>query len=536
MKVSIAEHIDIKAIDVDSYLRSVNYADDGLYIPSDFALEFITFIKLVNGSEGEENTTPVMHLKMLDNLDNGSKNVANMIFRGGAKTTIMGEYLFLYLAVYGRLPKFGKVDVALYLSDSIDNGVKSMRKNLEFRRENSEFLMKYIPKAKFTDIRWEFINIEGNKFLVKAYGAKTGIRGAKEMAKRPQLAVMDDLVSDDDARSPTVIQAIKDTVHKAVEYALHPKRSKRIWLGTPFNANDPLYEAVESGVWDVSVYPVCEKFPCSREDFVGAWEDRFDYDYVNEKYQNALAQGKVDGFYQELMLQIMSDDDRLVLESDIQWYSLSHLMERRSSFNFYITTDFATSEKDSADFSFISVWAVNHKGYYFWVDGVCARQTMDKNIDDLFRLCSQYNPNSVGIEVSGQQGGFIPWVQREMFAKNIFFTLASSGNENNPGIRPAGSKLERFNVVVPDFKLKRFYFPMEKKTSPAVKEMLLELSQASVGGFRSKHDDAIDTISMLPAMKLWLPSEENTWSQSSNNIWGMEDDYNDVSNLSSYIV
>ena len=536
MTVSAAEHIDIKAIDVDSYLRSVNYADDGLYVPSDFALEFITFIKLVNGSEGEENTTPVMHLKMLDNLDNGSKNVANMIFRGGAKTTIMGEYLFLYLAVYGRLPKFGKVDVALYLSDSIDNGVKSMRKNLEYRRENSEFLMKYIPTAKFTDIRWEFINIEGNKFLVKAYGAKTGIRGAKEMAKRPQLAVMDDLVSDDDARSPTVIQAIKDTVHKAVEYALHPKRSKRIWLGTPFNANDPLYEAVESGVWDVSVYPVCEKFPCSREEFVGAWEDRFDYDYVNEKYQNALAQGKVDGFYQELMLQIMSDDDRLVLESDIQWYSLSHLMERKSSFNFYITTDFATSEKDSADFSFISVWAVNHKGYYFWVDGVCARQTMDKNIDDLFRLCSQYNPNSVGIEVSGQQGGFIPWVQREMFAKNIFFTLASSGNENNPGIRPVGSKLERFNVVVPDFKLKRFYFPMEKKTSPAVKEMLLELSQASVGGFRSKHDDALDTISMLPAMKLWLPSEENTWSQSSNNIWGIEDDYSDVSNLSSYIV
>ena len=297
-----------------------------------------------------------------------------------------------------------------------------------------------------------------------------------------------------------------------------------------------MYEAVESGVWDVSVYPVCEKFPCSRAEFVGAWEDRFDYDYVNEKYQNALAQGKVDGFYQELMLQIMSDDDRLVHDDDIQWYMLPHLLERRDNFNFYITTDFATSEKDSADFSFISVWAVNHKGYYFWVDGVCARQTMDKNIDDLFRLCSTYNPLSVGVEVSGQQGGFIPWIQREMFSRNIFFTLASSGNEKKPGIRPVGTKLERFNIVVPDFKMKRFYFPNEKKSSAPVKELLLELSQASVGGFRSKHDDGLDTISMLPSMQLWLPSEDSQWSKMGRNIWGVDDDFDSTSSLSSYIV
>ena len=45
---------------------------------------------------------------------------------------------------------------------------------------------------------------------------------------------------------------------------------------------------------------------------------------------------------------------------------------------------------------------------------------MDKNLDDLFRLVSQYSPLSVGVEVSGQQAGFIPWIQREMFSRNIF--------------------------------------------------------------------------------------------------------------------
>ena len=179
-------------------------------------------------------------------------------------TTLLGEYFILYLALYGKLPNFGKIDLAIYVSDSIDNGVKSMRKNLEYRWENSEFLKKYIPSIRFTDIRWEFTNIDGNVFVVKAYGGKTGIRGTKERGKRPQIAILDDLVSDDDARSPTVLDAIKATVHKAIEYALHPKKYKKIWLGTPFNANDPLYEVVESGSWEVNVFPVCEKFPCNR--------------------------------------------------------------------------------------------------------------------------------------------------------------------------------------------------------------------------------------------------------------------------------
>lgn len=279
---------------VQEYLNEVSYKNDVSYIPSQFAIEFVNFIKLVNGNDGEENKTPVLHYRMLDSLVSGESNIATMVFRGAAKTSIFGEYLILYIAVFGKLPNFGTVDLMLYLSDSIDNGVKSMRKNLEYRWENSDFLQKYI-KLKFTDIRWEFENIDGKKFIVKAYGAKSGIRGVKELGKRPQLAVLDDLVSDDDARSPTVLESIKATVHEAMTNALHPSRNKIIWLGTPFNANDPLYEAIESGAWYVNVYPVCERFPCSKEEFRGAWEDRFTYDVIKKRYDSALAVGRVSG-------------------------------------------------------------------------------------------------------------------------------------------------------------------------------------------------------------------------------------------------
>ena len=504
---------------VEEWLNSVSYDPDPDYIPSDFALKFVTFIKLVNGGKGEENKTPIIHYKMLDNVAGKKQNIANMASRGLAKTTIMGEYMILYIAVYGGIDGFGEIPLGIYVSDSIENGVKNMRKNLEYRRENSDFLMKYIPEIRFTDIRWEFTNADGKTTIFKGYGGKTGVRGAKEMGQRPYIAILDDLISDEDARSETVRASIEDTVYKAIDYALHPKRKKIIWSGTPFNANDPLYKAVESGGWYVNVYPVCEQFPCSREEFKGAWGDRFDYDYVKAQYDKALATGKIDAFNQELMLRIISQDDRIIQDDDIVWYTRSNVLQNKQNYNFYITTDFATSEKKSADYSVISVWAYNNNGDWLWVDGVCKRQLMDKNVDDLFRLVQIYKPLSVGVEITGQQGGFISWIQGEMINRNVFFNLASEKGSTKLGLRPTTDKMTRFNVVVPLFKLKKIWFPKGMDTNECIAEAMMELRNASAKGFKSKHDDFIDTISMLGSIDAWKPSNEADYKVNRDGVW-----------------
>ena len=524
------------ALTVEQHINAVVYDGDKGYIPSDFALEFINFIKMVNGSTGEENLSPVLHYRMLDQVRGKRQNIVNMLFRGAAKTTLLGEYLFLYLGVHGHLPDFGEIRLALYVSDSIENGVKNMRKNLEYRWENSEFLQHYIPQTRFTDVRWEFRNRDGGVFIVKGYGAKTGVRGSKELGIRPTLAILDDLVSDEDARSATVIASIEDTVYKAIDYALHPTKSKTIWSGTPFNSRDPLYKAVESGAWHVNVYPVCEHYPCTKEAFNGAWSDRFTYEYVEKQYNKALKAGKIDTFNQELMLRIMSDEDRLVSDTDILWYKRQTILENKGRYNFYITTDYATSEKTASDFSVISVWAYNNNGDWLWVDGVCKKQLMDKNIDDTFRLAQMYKPQQVGIEVSGQQGGFIQWIRNEMLSRNNYFTLASENNSGNAGIRPNTNKMQRFNIVLPLFKAGKVYFPEELKDEPTMRECMDELRLVAVSGFKSKHDDFIDTISMLGSLTPWRPSEVGELTHSSSNdLWEL-DEPEESSGLSSYIV
>jgi len=522
---------------VEDWLNGISYANDPSYAPTDFALKFISFIKLVNGEQGEEHSSPVMHYHMLDQMELGGEKIANMCARGTAKTTVLAEYLFLYIACFGELPALGQVDLALYVSDSIENGVKNMRKNLEYRWQNSDFLQKYIPFTKFTDIRWEFRNVEGKPFIVKGYGAKTGVRGAKEMGTRPQLAILDDLISDEDARSQTVINSVEDTVYKAVNFALHPTNHQIVWSGTPFNARDPLYKAVESGAWSINVYPICEEFPCSEEDFKSCWSDRFTYEYVLNQYTTALKTGKIDAFNQELMLRIMSEEDRLINDNEIMWYNRANVLQNKGAYNFYITTDFATGDGEANDYSVISVWAYNNNGDWFWVDGICKRQLMNKNWDDLFRLAQIYMPQKVGIEISGQQQGFIAWCDEQMQSRNIYFTLAQDANSTKRGLRPTTKKMERFNIVLPLFKLHKVWFPLELKTGIEMAECMNELTLASRKGFKSKNDDFIDSISMLGSMDPWKPSQVSPKPQEGEKYWddwGGED--SDDHGMDGYIV
>lgn len=539
MSTPFSQNTILQSKSVDDWLNEIDYKgmNDGTYKPTRFALKFMNFIKLVNGKQGESSLTPVVHLKMLDKIISPKNRVANLCARGMAKTTLMFEYLVLYIAMFGHIDDFGEITGMIYVSDSMENGVKSARKNIEFRYHNSEFLKEWIPYAKFTDNYLEFQNKDGLRLGVKMFGAKTGLRGTKIFGQRPVLAVLDDLVSDDDAKSKVAMEAIKDTLYKGVDYALDPKRRKIIFNGTPFNKNDVLYEAVESGAWDVNVWPICEKFPCSREEFSGAWEDRFTFDFIEDQYKMSVMSGKLSAFNQEMMLRISSEEERLVQDAEIaqMWYPRKTLLQNKGRYNFYITTDFATKPEQKNDNSVISVWAYNANGDWFWVDGICKKQTMDKNIDDLFKLVSEYRPLQVGVETSGQQYAFISWLRSQMMERNIWFNF-TSGKGTTDGINPLQNKLARFNQVLPLIKANKLFLPEELKESQIMGTLVGELQLVTVNGIKSKHDDFLDTVSMLMYIKPWKPTEDAGMSKVNDEWTDDDDDDHTGNNFSSYVV
>ena len=173
---------------VVDYLKEVKYGNDTNYVPSTFALEMLNLIKLIDGGM-TENVTPSAHLKLFDSFINTEgKDIINLCHRGFAKTSAL-EYLIYRIALYGELPNLGKIPHMIFVGDTIDGGVKKMRKALEYKFNNSDFLQQYLQEIKFTDIRWEFIRKDGSSLVVSAYGGKTNIRGTRENGSRPVLAL-----------------------------------------------------------------------------------------------------------------------------------------------------------------------------------------------------------------------------------------------------------------------------------------------------------------------------------------------------------
>lgn len=506
---------------VDDYLNEIDYRELANYKPSEFAIGYMNFIKMVMVGSSDAQTSPLLHYKMIDGIVGRKTHIANLCSRGLAKTSVFGELLVLYLAIFRTIPNFGICDVIMYVADSMENGAKSFRRNVESRYNNSTFLKKYIPEVKFTDTDILFTNLNGEQTYVRMFGAKSGVRGFKAFGNRPVLAILDDLVSEEDANSAIQLEKIKEVIYSGIDHCLNPRRKKVIFNGTPFNKNDPLYEAIESGGWYSNVFPVCNEFPCSKEEFVGAWEERFSYAALQSQYDLAVATGRIKSFKQELMLRIASKEDRMINDEDIRWFNAHELLANQQRYNFVITTDFATSTQRRSDFTVIGVWALDNKNNRYLVDGVLGRQLMNQTFDDIFRLVRKYNPISVGIEVSGQQGAFISLFRDEMVRRNEYFTIAKGKDGNREGIPARTNKMERLRLSIPFWKSGKMFLPSDLKSTALVQELVDELAMVTIDGIKAKHDDALDMVSQLEQMRLVYPDDyqANLGKEQKNGIY-----------------
>ena len=81
------------------------------------------------------------------------------------------------------------------------------------------------------------------------------------------------------------------------------------------------------------------------------------------------------------------------------------------------------------------------------------------------------------------------------------------------------------------------FFPEELKNEKVMIELMEELRLASGNGLKSKHDDGIDTVSMLAAMSVFLPDAENPVQyQEDTGLFAIPTSNVDISPLATYTV
>lgn len=554
---------------VDEALDSIDLTFNG-YTPSEDALKFFNVIRVVMGEDLEVGNS-LTHYFLVDlvfgniSRDNypyakeirdkirlNPRKIAIIAARFTAKSTLITAFMPIYIAITGHMPNFGDVMFWVSFGDSQQAGAKVQANTVRDICEDSKFCKEYFEKMRFTDEECEFIRkgdgpTKKRSFMFKVKGAAGGsVRGIRYKTERPQIFTFDDIIKNEaDANSPIIMAKLRSMIYSDAENATG-RKGKIIIVNTPFNKKDPVYAALESGVWTPVCIPICEKISLdmNKEDYRGSWEEMKSFEDVMERYEDAYYGETLREFNQELMLRISSEEDRLIKEDQIQFYSRKSIVKNLGAYNIYITTDYTASNNLKGDFSCTMAWAVNSQGDWFMLDAVVKKMSISDQYNPVFHMVREWGAKhgrhvNVGVEIDGQQQLNLFSLKKLMIENNIFFQLARQigspyGKEGISRRQATGAKHEQFMRVHPLFQQHKIYFPEEMKDTPDWKEIKNELDYVTYSGIGSKHDDALDCISMIVSLDVMLPSESQAMETSINDSSGLvwtaildddEDDY-----------
>jgi len=557
--------------DLDKALDSIDLSFNG-YVPSEDALEFFAIMRLVQG-EDFEFSTPLFHYWLVDLMfgnitrDNypyskevrdtitvNAKRICIVASRGIAKSTVVTAFYPVYCAIKGKTPDGIKSEFHLLVAASQQGGGRVMAKAVQSLCEDSVFCQNYFESMRFTETESEFIRkgstkVKNRVFLARYIGIGGGIRGVRSNigSERPDHIIFDDVIlNSDTAYSDTIMNSLRTTIKADAINALRGGgRGKIFSVATPFHLLDPVIEMLTGGAYTPVAIPICEKIyeGMPEEEFVGVWPSMHPYEAVIEQYESAVASNATREFNQERMLRISSDEDRMISDNMIEWYSRKDLLKNIGAYNIYITTDFTTTSEAKSDFSALAVWAINSNRDYYLVDLCVKRQGIAEQYNELFRMVNFWSSHGkaveVGIEVDGQQKAHLFALKEMMLKRSEWFTFARQkgakiGSQGILSRNSGGNKHERFRMMLPQFQNHKIHFPYELENTPDMKEALTQLKYTTWEAFGG-HDDFPDTISQLGMMELIFPMvSPGSYSAASRKDRSLWDDIEDTCEDSAY--
>gem|GEM_PF-5717704 len=352
----------------------------------------------------------------------------------------------------------------------------------------------------------------------------TGGRGSRKSLFRPNGIFFDDLLgSEADADSEIILQNVESTIESDMLPALSGTKSFAIFAGTPYNKKDPAYRRIEDGSWLPVVFPKAERMDESitKTTFKGVWEDRHTYEKCKKDFIRAKRSADSGNpmplrkLHQEYYLRISNDQDRLIPESFIQWFSRNDIAEDTWRYNWYITTDYTTTGSKGSNLSGAFLWAVDWSGNFFLVDMTLRKMELETQYNETFVLAGQTagitRGVEVGIEIDGQQSLHIMALKERMIKRNAYFTIARQKGSaiGSEGIRSkleGGSKHWRFRMTLPMWQNKKIFFANELYGTPDMNELLEEIKYCSYSSFNSTYDDGLDCISQIAMIDILYPA------------------------------
>lgn len=413
----------------------------------------------------------------LHDLVNGDiREVAWIAFRESAKTSYAKLFIIWLIAFekrrYINVDSFDRENAERILFDIAFEMVNNARLRADFG-------ILFSKERGIQDIKQNRINnfVTENGIRVEAHSTQESVRGRIHLNQRPDFLLLDDIETNKTKTSEAYTKQVRDHMTEA-QAGMSPD-GFILYLGNYITEYGNIQWLMDRAKNDkglrirnvpivIDGKPTWEaKYAMTDEEAKATGkvsiEDKqrqlgslvFSYEMMNQPIDEMMAEFKKDFAQFETMEKVRTLETRC-----------------------YVTIDSAVSEKDSADFTGITInWVSDQNKWY--VKTYRLKVNSKDLIDHLFYIKKTYNPTFIGLEETTFTMAIQPFMEEEMRKRNEFFSITPVKHR---GI----NKEVRIRGLIPRWE-NRSVFLVGDNT-----ELLDEMRTFPNG----QHDDVLDSFSM----------------------------------------
>lgn len=450
---------------------------------------------LVKGFDGSK-PIPSFHEEMWDLCCSKHKYIAIAAPRGHAKSTAI-TLSYTLASVLFRQRKFvvlvsdSEYQAAMFLGQ-IKQTLQENEDviNLFHIKRNEKGIVEFIKETE-TDIIVE--TTDGHKFRIIAKGSEQKLRGLLWNGQRPDLFVLDDMESDEQVMNKERRDKFRRWFYGALVPALSENGIIR-YVGTIlhqdsmlenlmpkengfYTVKNPLktYQTKYAGLWR-SI-----KFRAHNDDFSEIlWPDRWNADQLKELRADYIARGLPEQYSQEYLNIPIDESTAYFKRNDFQPETPD---DKKKVLNYYISGDFAISEKERADYTVFAIGGMDENGVLHIRNIIRDRMDGEQIVETMIGLQKVYQPIAFGIEETQITKAIGPYLNRAMIESNTFINIVPMKPHKTDKLTRAQSIRARMRAGGVKFDKSADWYSV--------------LEDECMSFPRARHDDQVDALSYL---------------------------------------
>lgn len=370
-------------------------------------------------------------------LENPNYRLLNLkVFRGGTKTTRLRVFAAKRIA-------YGLSRTILYVGASESHATRSiqwMRSQIE-AKIGADSVARRGPFAETFDLRLEkkgeaeikiFHGVDAHPIWLLGVGITGNIRGINFEDYRPDLILLDDVITDENAATGPARDKLSDLIMGAVANSLisaeEEPNAKLVMLQTPLDSDDASGRAEKSSSWHTESFgcwtPETEDLPIENQ--ISSWEALFPSETLRKEKRAAIADNRYSVFAREMECKI-TQAERLSFPA--RWLKKYDVAPRTGTCVLSLDPVPPPSDKQLAkalkgkDMEAMSVVSRSNGEYYVLDYAQSKGHEPDWTANKMFEFMSLYRPQCLVISLVSAERYLKWYLEQEMARRRNYLVI-----------------------------------------------------------------------------------------------------------------